>query len=191
MVEKLIKAGHLKRYVREPNHEVESGQAVDRITASMTTPTESKPTINYILGGPFDNLYQSKRQHKKLLRATTVKARVNAIHAKGRHEETKPIDGPISFPPINSNRIIVLHYYALVLTLCIKGFDVHMVLKDLGSATYLLQLPALEQMKLSLGMLNSARWILFGFNSATTTTLGDVAFPEDQSSDSMGPILNR
>ena len=85
----------------------------------------------------------------------------------------------------------MLHYYDLVLTVCIKGFDVHMVLKDLGISTYLLQLPALEQMKLSLGMLNSTRWILFCFNSATTTTLGDVALPEDQSSDSAGPILNR
>ena len=30
-------------------------------------------------------------------------------------------------------------------------------------------------MKLSLGMLNSARLMLFGFNGVTTTTLGDVA----------------
>ena len=32
-------------------------------------------------------------------------------------------------------------------------------------------------MKLYLGMLNSARRILSGFNGATTTTLGDVALP--------------
>ena len=69
------------------------------------------------------------------------------------------------------------HYDALVLTLCINGFNVHRVLVDLGSATYLLQLPALEQMKLSLGMLNSARRILSGFNGATTVKLGDVALP--------------
>ena len=53
---------------------------------------------------------------------------------EGRHEETKPIDDSIPFPPVNSNRVIVLHYDALVFTLYINGFDVHRVLIDLGSA---------------------------------------------------------
>ena len=96
---------------------------------------------------------------------------------EGNHEETKPIDGPISFPPVNSNRIIVPHYDALVLTLCINGFDVYRVLVDLGSATDLLLLPAFKQMKLSLGMLNSVGRILSGFNGATIVTLGDVVLP--------------
>ena len=102
---------------------------------------------------------------------------MNVIHVEGRHEETKPIDGPISFPPVNSNRIILPHYDAMVLTLCINGFDVHRVQIDPGSTTDLLQLSAFENMKLSSGMLNSTKWILFGFNDVTTTTLGDVAFP--------------
>ena len=96
---------------------------------------------------------------------------------EGRHEETKPIDGLISFPSVNPDRIIVPHYDALVLTLCISGFDVHSVLVDPGSVVDLLQLPVFEQMKFSLGMLNSARRILFDFNGATTTTQGDVALP--------------
>ena len=138
MVEKLVKVGHLRRYVRELDHEVESGQVANRITADMTTQIKSRLTINYILGGPSDDQYQSKHQQNKLLRVATVKARVNAIHMERRHEEAKQIDGPISFPPVNPNRIIVPHYDALVLTLCINGFDVHRVLIDLGSATYLL-----------------------------------------------------
>ena len=64
------------------------------------------------------------------------------------------------------------HYDALVLTLCINGFDVHRVLIDLGSTANLLQLSVFKQMKLSLGMVNSAD---SGFNGATTVTLGDVA----------------
>ena len=110
----------------------------------MTTPTEYRPTINYILGGPFDNQYQSKFQQNKLLRAAIGKARVNVIHLEGKHEETKPKDGLISFPPSNLNRIIVPHYDALVLTLCINGFDVHRVLVDLGNVVDLLQLLAFE-----------------------------------------------
>ena len=100
---------------------------------------------------------------------------MNVIHAEGRREETKPVDGPISFPHVNLNKTIVPRYDALVLTLCINGFDVHKVLIDPGSATDLLQLSAFEQMKLSLGMLNLARLILSSFNSATITTLGDIA----------------
>ena len=93
---------------------------------------------------------------------------------EGKHDETKPIDGPISFPSVNPNWVIVPQYDVLVLTLYINGFDVHMVLIDPGSATDLLQLPAFKQMKLSLGVVNLARRILFGFNGATTVTLGDV-----------------
>ena len=85
-----------------------------------------------------------------------VKAQVNAIHKGGSHEETKLIDGPISFPPVNPNRIIVPHYDALVLTLCISGFNVHRVLVDPGSAVDLLQLPTFNQIKLSSRMLNLA-----------------------------------
>ena len=67
------------------------------------------------------------------------------------------------------------HYDALVLTLCINGFDVHRVLVDPGSTAYLLQLLAFNQMKLSPLMLNSSGRILSSFNGATTTTLGDIA----------------
>ena len=124
---KTDQVGHLRMYVKEVDHREESGQATYRITTKATIPSESRPTINYILGGPFDDQYQSKRQQKRLLRAATVKARVNAIHTEGSHEETKPIDDPISFPPINRNNIIVPHYDALVLTLCINNFDVHSI----------------------------------------------------------------
>ena len=101
-------------------------------------------------------------------------ARVNAIHTKGNHKETGPIDDPISFPLVNSNKVIMPHYDALVLILCINDFNVHRVLINPGSAVDLLQLPAFKQIKLSLGMLNSAGQILYGFNGPTTITLGDV-----------------
>ena len=78
------------------------------------------------------------------------------------------------------------HYDALVPTLCINRFDVHRVLVDPGSATYLLQLPTFTQMNLSPGMLNSVRRILYGFNGATTTTLGDVTLPMKA-----GPVTQR
>ena len=69
------------------------------------------------------------------------------------------------------------YYDALVLTLCINDFDVHRVLIDPSSATDLLQLPTFKQMKLSLGVVNSAKRILSGFNGTTIVTLGNVALP--------------
>ena len=55
MVEKLIKAEHLRRYIKEIDHGVELGQLADKITTAMATPLESRPDINYILTGPSDN----------------------------------------------------------------------------------------------------------------------------------------
>ena len=117
---------------------MESAPTVDTIIAGAAAPSESKPTINYILGGPFGDQCQSKRQQKKLLRVATIKARVNVVHIKGSWEETKQVDGLISFPLINPNRVIVPYYDALVLTICIIGFDVHKVLVDPSCAIDLL-----------------------------------------------------
>ena len=66
------------------------------------------------------------------------------------------------------------HHDALELTLFIICFDVHRVLIDPGSAADLLQLHAFKQMKISLGVVNSAGRILSSFNGATTVNLGDV-----------------
>ena len=154
-MERLIKVGHLRRHIREVDRGAAFVPIADRITASVIAPSESRPTINYILGGPFDDQYQSKHQQKNLFRAAMVKAQVNTVHKVGSREEIKPIDGPISFPPINPNRVIVPRYDELVLTLGINGFDVHGVLVDPGSAIDLLQLPVFNQMKLSSRMLNS------------------------------------
>ena len=80
LVEKFIKAGYLRRYVKEGGHKEESGQATNRITTKATISKKSRPTINYILGGPSDDQYQSKSQQKKLLRAAIIKAKINVIH---------------------------------------------------------------------------------------------------------------
>ena len=56
------------------------GQPVGRIVASPTTLLEPRLAINYILSGPTDDQYQSKRQQKRLVRAAMVKARVNVVH---------------------------------------------------------------------------------------------------------------
>ena len=109
-----------------------------------------------------------------MLRASSVRARVNTINILESSIAVQPIDGPISFPPINPTWVITPHYDALILTLCINSFDVHRVLVDPGSPTELLHLPAFMQMKVPLSHLSSVGRVLFGFNGSTTLTVSDI-----------------
>ena len=135
-----------------------------------------RPTINFILGGPADNQYQSKKQRRRVLQTASVRAKVNTINDQGNVPVVLPVDGPISFPPINPTRVITPHYDALILTMCINSFNVHRVLIDPGSATDLLYLPAFKQMRVSIDHLHSVGKVLSGFNGATTLSIGDVTF---------------
>ena len=38
------------------DHIMESGQVADRVIAIVAAPSESRPTINYILGGPSESV---------------------------------------------------------------------------------------------------------------------------------------
>ena len=111
-----------------------------------------------------------------MLRAASVRARVNTVSARENITAVQTVDGPISFPPINPTRDITPHYDALVLTVFINSFDVHMVLVDPGSAADLLHLPAFKHMRVPLDHLSSVGRVLSRFNGATTLTVGDIAF---------------
>ena len=115
-----------------------------------------------------------------------VRTRVNTINTPENNRAIQPVDGPISFPPINPSRVITPHHDELVLTLCINNFDVHRVLVDPSSTTDLLQLPAFRQMKVPLDKLSSNGRILSGFNGATTLTMGDIALPVK-----VGPVIQQ
>ena len=123
-----------------------------------------RPTINFILGGLADNQYQSKKHKRRMLRTASIRAKVNTISDRGDVPTVLPVDGPISFPPINPTRVITPYYDALVLTVCINNFDVHRVLVDPGSAADLLHLPVFKQMRVPIDHLHSAGRVLSGFN---------------------------
>ena len=176
LIKKLIRAGHLRRYLREPTCETTAAPTTDRAVAEIEHAPKPRPTINFILGGPADSQYQSKKQRRRTLRTASVRARVNTISNQGNAQAVQQVDGPISFPPINPTRVITPHYDALVLTVCINGFDVHRVLIDPGSAADLLHLPAFNQMRVSIDHLHSPGRILSGFNGATTLSIGDITF---------------
>ena len=165
------------RYIREMVRVAKATLTIERITAGTELLLEPRPTINYILGGPADNQYQSKSQKKRLLSAATVRARINTIQAPDSSRTVQSIYDPISFPLINPSGVITPHHDALVLTLCINDFDVYKVLVNLGSVADMLQLLAFRHMNISLDRLSSAGRILSGFNGATIVTMGDITLP--------------
>ena len=110
-----------------------------------------------------------------MLQTASMRARVNTISDREDVPAILPLDGPISFPPINPTRVITPHYDALVLT-CINSFNVHRVLVDPGSAADLLHLPTFKQMRVSIDRLHSPDRVFSGFNNATTLSIGDIAF---------------
>ena len=176
MAKKLIRAGHLRRYLREPTRRTTAAPTTDRAIADIEHASEPRPTINFILGGLVDSQYQSKKQQRRMLRANSVRARVNTVSDRGDIAAVLPVDDPISFPPINLTRVITPHYDALVLTVCISSFDVHRVLVDLGSATDFLHLPAFKQMRVLIDHLHSNGRVFSGFNGATTLSPEDITF---------------
>ena len=60
LVEKFIWTGHLKRYIQEPTRGTETAPAADKAIVGAEHPSEPRPTINFILGGPTNDQYQSK-----------------------------------------------------------------------------------------------------------------------------------
>ena len=122
LVEKLIKAGHLKWYVclEGKSGETSRGSA----TMAPTTFVAPRAMINYIHNGPLDEEYNSRKKRQKLLRAASVREEVSYIQPKLTNGITCSIDGVITFPSIDPNQILQPHRDALILTLGISDFDV-------------------------------------------------------------------
>ncbi|RVW77947.1 hypothetical protein CK203_048265 [Vitis vinifera] len=69
LVERLIKAGHLKQYLRSDTGGRDVSQHHN--SGAPRAPVAPKAVINYINGGPSDEEYDSRRKRQKLLRAAS------------------------------------------------------------------------------------------------------------------------
>ena len=183
LVERLIRAGHLKQYIHIVGGQKE--MAWDLAVQAPTTSTAPRVVINYIHRGHIDEKYNSKRKRKRLFGVASVREWINSIQHNLPDGNMRPVDDTIIFPPINANWVLRPHEDALILTLGMSGFDVKRVLIDLGSSTDLLQMSAYRQIGLSSSALENSRHILYGFNGATTTSLGDVVLPVQ-----VGPVTS-
>ena len=175
LVEKLIKAGHLKQYVRS--------DAGGKVTSqhhnpeAPRAPTVPKAIINYINGGPSDEECNSRRKKQKLLWAASIRERINSIRPGQTGEGPRPIDGTIIFPPVDPTWTLQPHRNALILSLEIGDFDVRRILVDPGSSADLVQASVVGHMGHSLIGLENPGRVLSGFNGSSTTSLGDIILP--------------
>nr|CAN67735.1 hypothetical protein VITISV_012279 [Vitis vinifera] len=163
LVERLIKAGHLKQYLRSDAGGRDASQ--NHNSRAPRAPAASKVVINYINGGPSDE---------------DIGTRAYQLHpawdnwGEGR---PRPIDGTIIFPPVDLTRILQPHRDALIMSLEIGDFDVRRILVDLGSSADLVQASVISHMGHSLTGLENLGRILSGFNGSSTTSLGDIVLP--------------
>ncbi|RVW76099.1 hypothetical protein CK203_049153 [Vitis vinifera] len=67
---------HLKQYLRSDTER----KSLPNITIlEPQGPSRPKAVINYINGGPSDEEYDSRRKRQKLLRAASIRERINSI----------------------------------------------------------------------------------------------------------------
>ncbi|RVW35178.1 hypothetical protein CK203_100014 [Vitis vinifera] len=112
-------------------------------TRAPRAPAAPKAVINYINGGPSDEEYDSRRKRQKLLRAASIRERINSIRPGLTGGGPRPIDGTIIFPPVDPTRTLQPHRDALILSLEIGDFDVRRILVDPGSSADLVQASSL------------------------------------------------
>ncbi|XP_034680117.1 uncharacterized protein LOC117910172 [Vitis riparia] len=175
LVERLIKAGHLRQYLRSDarNGDVSRG----RDSGAPMAPTAPKAVINYINGGPSDEELNSKRKRQRLIREAMVHESINSIRPGITEGSLNPIDGTITFPPVDPMRILRPHRDALILSLGIDKFDVRRILIDPGSSADLVQASVISHMGHNLVGLENPGRVLSGFNGASTISLGDIVLP--------------
>ena len=111
-----------------------------------------------------------------LVHATSIRERIHVVQCISTNEGVRSIDKPIIFPSIDSNRVILPHEDALVLTLGVDSFDMRKNLIYPRSSIDLLQMLAYRQMGYFPSALENPSCILSGFNEASTISMGDVFF---------------
>ncbi|RVW75913.1 hypothetical protein CK203_051831 [Vitis vinifera] len=105
----------------------------------------------------------------------SIDARTYQLHpAWDNWERPSPHRWDNHFPTVDPTRILQPHRDTLILSLEIGDFDVRRILVDPGSSADLVQASVISHMGRSLTGLENPGRIIFGFNGASTTSLGDI-----------------
>ncbi|RVW68370.1 hypothetical protein CK203_061699 [Vitis vinifera] len=142
LVERLIKAGHLKQYLRS---DARGRDASEITTLEPQGPAAPKAIINYINGGPSTRSTTPNERDKGCCGQHRCVS-VSTPSAWDNWGGPRPIDGTIIFPPVDPTRILQPHRDALILSLEIGDFDVRRILVDPGSSADLVQASVISHM---------------------------------------------
>ncbi|RVX09839.1 hypothetical protein CK203_013100 [Vitis vinifera] len=135
LVERLIKAGHLKQYLRSDNGGRDASQ---HHNPDPRAPAAPKAVINYITEVHLTRSTTLGERGKNC--CGRINTRTHQFHpAWANWRGPRPIDGTIIFPPVDPTRTLQPHRDALILSLEIGDFDVRRILVDPGSSADLVQ----------------------------------------------------
>ncbi|RVW68778.1 hypothetical protein CK203_060953 [Vitis vinifera] len=175
LVEKLIRAGHLKQYLRS---DAGGRNASQTTTLEPLGPATPKVVINYINGGPSDEEYDSKRKRQKLLQAASVRERYQLHPAWDNWRGTLPHRWDNQFFSTSRPHPDIAS----------APRRPHPVPRDRRlrreahpsrprQLNRSVQASVISHMGHSLTGLKNPRRILSGFNGSSTTSLGDIVLP--------------
>ncbi|RVW15553.1 hypothetical protein CK203_077737 [Vitis vinifera] len=175
LVKRLIKARHLKQYLRSNARGRDASR--NHNSGAPRAPAAPKAVINYINRGPSNEKYDFKRKRQKLLRAALVRRACQLHPAKDNWEGPLPHRWNNHFPISRPHPDIVAAPRRPHPVLEIGDFDVRRILVDPGSSADLVQASVVSHMGHSLTGLENPGRILSGFNGSSTTSLGDIVLP--------------
>ncbi|XP_070055109.1 uncharacterized protein [Nicotiana tomentosiformis] len=121
-------------------------------------------TINIILGG---------NEINDVTFSAAKKTKVLVTHSKRLREVAEE---NITFTEEDADGLLLLHNYALVISLNVLNFKIKRVPVDPGSSANIIQWRVLEQAKLTESIIPAMK-LLAGFNMASVTTLREILLP--------------
>ncbi|XP_009629246.2 uncharacterized protein [Nicotiana tomentosiformis] len=101
------------------------------------------------------------------------KTKVSVTHSKRLWEVDEE---DITFTEEDADGLLLSHNDALLISLSALDFKIKCVLVDPGSSAKIIQWRVLEQVKLTISIVSATK-LLFGFNLASMTTLGEILLP--------------
>ncbi|CAA0823046.1 Unknown protein, partial [Striga hermonthica] len=166
-IERLIKAGHLKKFIYKDRERSSRRRERSRIPRKRARTPENeelpqKSVIHMIFGGPTDR--DSNRARKAYSQGWHAKVEVQQV------DEGGPV---MNFGPKDVGEVEKPHNDALMITAQVSGYKVQIVFVDIGSSVNVIFYDCLKRMELDIE-LTSLHTSLFGFNGSKFTPLGET-----------------
>ncbi|XP_026410811.1 uncharacterized protein LOC113306040 [Papaver somniferum] len=168
MIQKLIDAGDLKKYV----HKAEIDDNAKR--SKQVQLPEGNRTLNTISCSESNGPSMTAQAGKRFRKQCEDYCELYKIDEVGVDEHEKWMNAPMTFDAEDIEEDMEDHNDPLVLTLPVAGCNVKKILIDGGSSVNVLFYDMFKRMELNDGQLMSSYYTIYGFNGPLTKPLGDI-----------------